>query len=771
MKRRNRKVMQLLIALVVLVMISGCGNPPPMDSESEPNTESTSVEPTGPSAPVEEESADGSDSMFDEQLASQLQSALEAAVASPDTNWPGAVLHISSPDLGEWTGAAGLGDPGTNTAMRPNDKFRGGSITKPFVSVLILQMAEEGLLSLDDTLPMVLPESVTSKLVDSDKITIRMLLNHSAGLPDFMDTAGPEIIANLDKVWTANEFFDFAATQEPWFAPGEAQAYSNTDYLVLGMVIEESGGRTWREELRARIFEPLQLENTLLPEPEETTIPGDFAHGYADLGGGPMDMSEIATASVVGAAGGASMVTNAEDMARFVSAVAASELFQESETLEEMVTPLDMKLDTPLGDTVPGYSLGLMHADFGGGIKGIGHSGDTPGYHTFAFYFPGQKLTISGAVNSDDYEAGFVQLIPRALEVLAPGYVMAEPSDLEQSVAAVTPPIVDAEGNEIPGSIAAIEMVTLNGFEQAITLRGVDATNPVLLFLHGGPGVPSSPWATWNNFQAELEQNFVVVHWDQRGVGKSFSEDLTADDMHMENFTADVLELTDLLRQNFGQEKIFLWGHSWGSALGFETLRIDAEPFHAYIASGVRPDWHSTQIMGYEWALEQAQQAGDSEAIQALEALDPFDPANLEHVGVRGEYLSRYLGGDFRTEGHEDAYLNYVLSGQSPEYPPAAIENTMAGIDFTRRTILLEAMQSGYDLFEDFPVSPIPVYFMAGRYDYETPAELAESYYNFLEAPVKNFTWFENSAHNIMYDEPDKTNQEVIRIAGEVLNP
>ena len=95
----------------------------------------------------------------------------------------------------------------------------------------------------------------------------------------------------------------------------------------------------------------------------------------------------------------------------------------------------------------------------------------------------------------------------------------------------------------------------------------------------------------------------------------------------------------------------------------------------------------------------------------------------------------------------------------------------MAGLDFTRQTLGLEILQSGYDLFRDFPASPIPVYFFAGRHDHETPGELAEEYYNALEAPAKDFIWFENSAHDMMYDEPDNTNRELIRIANEVLKP
>ena len=349
--------------------------------------------------------------------------------------------------------------------------------------------------------------------------------------------------------------------------------------------------------------------------------------------------------------------------------------------------------------------------------------------------------------------------------------MMSGGAQQEASAVAFTPPITDAEGDEIPGSIAAIETVTLGGVEQTVTLRGVDTSNPVLLFLHGGPGVPSSPWVSWNNFQAELEANFVVVHWDQRGAGKSFSEDLTPEDMRLEHFVSDTLALTDILRERFEQDKIFLWGHSWGSGLGFETLRVNAEPYYAYIASAVRPDWNSTQTMGYEWVLEQARQANDNEAIQALESIQPFDPTDPDHVGMRGQFLSQYLVGDFHTEGLEEAWLNYVLSDMSPEYPSAYIDQTLAGIDFSLQTIGLEVITSGYDHFRDFPVSTIPVFFLHGRYDYECPGELAEAYYNSLEAPTKSFSWFENSAHDIYYDEPDKFNQEMIRIANETLNP
>ena len=281
--------------------------------------------------------------------------------------------------------------------------------------------------------------------------------------------------------------------------------------------------------------------------------------------------------------------------------------------------------------------------------------------------------------------------------------------------------------------------------------------------------MPSSPWATWNDYYADLEQNFVLVHWDQRGAGKSYSKSLTAEDMYLENFVSDALELTDILRERFNQDKIFLWGHSWGSGLGFETLRVNAEPYYAYLASAVRPDWDSTNQMGYEKVLEMAREANDAEAIEALEAIQPFDPRNMDHLQVKNEWLSHFRLGDFYTEGLEEAWLNYARSGHSPEYPRATIRPTLKGMEFTRQTIYLEVVNTGYDHAKDFAVSTIPVHFFHGRYDYQCPGELAEAYYSALEAPVKSFTWFENSAHDVFYDEPDKFSQEVIRIANETL--
>lgn len=361
----------------------------------------------------------------DQELAHKLQAALEEAVASADTRWPGAVLYVRAPALGAWSGAAGLGEVATNTAMRPHDRFRAGSLTKPFIATVTLQLVEEGHFALDDAIAGLLPERVAAKFPAGDRMTVRMLLNHTSGLPDFMDAVGPELIANPGKVWGEEEFLDYAAAQEPWFAPGEAQYYSNTGYTLLGLIIQEATGQPWRDEVRRRIFEPLGLEDTLLPAPEETAIPGDHAHGYGDFGAGLVDATEAATASIVGAAGGQSLITNAPDLATFLDALLAGRLFQKSETLDEMLAFVPFAPEHPLSVILTGYGLGLEQASYGEGLSAIGHSGDTVGgYSSFVFHSPEQAITIAGAVNALDPAAGYAQLMPRVLEVLAPGYTM-----------------------------------------------------------------------------------------------------------------------------------------------------------------------------------------------------------------------------------------------------------------------------------------------------------------------------------------------------------
>ncbi len=357
--------------------------------------------------------------VFDEQLASQLQTVLENAVDSPETKFPGALLYVSSPELGTWIGAAGLGNIETSTAMRPDDKFRAGSIMKTFISVVVLQLVEEGRFSLDDPMPAVLPESISGRFSDSDKITVRMLLNHTSGIADWVsDAVHAEIAANPQKIWEIDEILDLAAVQEPSFAPGEDYKYSNTEYNLLGLVIEHATERSWRDEVRERVVEALNLESTYLPEPGDLSITGNHARGYQSVNGQFVDLTEV-DPSMAGAAGGHALVTTATDLARFLDAVLAGELFQKALTLNEMLS----FVDAPDEHGVPYYyGLAMEKYVFPGDLEMIGHAGSTAGFASVVSYLPAQNITVEATANAMDLGSVYFQILLPALETLIPEF-------------------------------------------------------------------------------------------------------------------------------------------------------------------------------------------------------------------------------------------------------------------------------------------------------------------------------------------------------------
>jgi pimeloyl-ACP methyl ester carboxylesterase len=325
--------------------------------------------------------------------------------------------------------------------------------------------------------------------------------------------------------------------------------------------------------------------------------------------------------------------------------------------------------------------------------------------------------------------------------------------------AATTPPIVDQDGVPVGKGIASFEKVMLGGVEQTILIRTHDPANPVLLYLHGGPGSPEMPVVV--HFNQELEKHFVVVNWDQRGAGKSFSAKIPEESFTIDQFVEDTHQLVTWLKQRFDQEKIFLVGHSWGSLLGMTVVQKYPEDFHAYVGAGQIADLQRNEQLSYEYVLKQARQRDHKKAIKQLEKIGY--PENGEYKdGLKGTIIQRKWLTKFGGFLYGESSMNPIIRvyGRSPEYTFLDMIRFMKG---SRRSLLCLVDEIlDINLIEQVPAVEVPVYFVIGRFDYTTPFVLAEEYFDHLQAPYKEFIWFENSAHSPPFEEPGTFNRLMI---------
>jgi D-alanyl-D-alanine carboxypeptidase len=216
--------------------------------------------------------------------ADALQTAVETFME--DTGFPGAVVLVAMPDRETWTGAFGIADREAGTPMRTDMRLRVGSVTKTFTATVVLQLVDEGRLSLDDTLAALLPDA--ADLPHAEAITLRQILNMRSGVFNYTEHPGlfGTVPGNEDRVWTPAELVDIARQHDAYFAPGSDFHYSNTNYILLEMIVERATGNAFGDELRRRVLDPLGLTATTLPTTPD--MPEPFAHGY---GGDPALMN------------------------------------------------------------------------------------------------------------------------------------------------------------------------------------------------------------------------------------------------------------------------------------------------------------------------------------------------------------------------------------------------------------------------------------------------------------------------------------------------
>ncbi len=322
-----------------------------------------------------------------------------------------------------------------------------------------------------------------------------------------------------------------------------------------------------------------------------------------------------------------------------------------------------------------------------------------------------------------------------------------------------TTPFKDSSGSIIPGSIAALEKVELGGMEQWILIRGISIENPVLLWLHGGPGAAQMPTA--RHFNANLESEFIVVHWDQRGAGKSNSAEFDDRTMTVDRFITDTVELTSYLKDHFGREKIYLLGHSWGSQIGILAASANQEDYYAYIGVSQLVDPHRSQELAYLWLSDEIKNSGNEKDLARLNRLGP--PRYLAH----NDYVE-FAGLIDRYGGNMDVdFANLVwIALQSPEYKVRDYYAWLRGA--TRGSGPMWEESQAFNLFALVPSIEIPVYFFSGFRDRNTPLSLVEEYLIYLDAPAgKELITFENSAHTPFMAEPEAFFQGLKRVKQE----
>ncbi len=305
---------------------------------------------------------------------------------------------------------------------------------------------------------------------------------------------------------------------------------------------------------------------------------------------------------------------------------------------------------------------------------------------------------------------------------------------------ASTPPILDANGKPLPGSIATMEQVTLNGSQQWITVRGKNVHNPILLYLGiGGPGAGGLP----NNAMslAALEEHFVVVNWDQPGTGKSYNT-VPISTLTPQRFVDDAHALVQMLRTRFHQQKVYVLGDSWGTIPGIWLVQKYPNLFYAFVGRGQMVNTTENDIMGYEFAMKYATDHGDTRTVETLRRNGPppyvGDGMALKYLAYL-DILNSYMG----SPGYA---LSLPLAAEvTPEYGLVDKFNFLRGL-YEEFTAVYPQLRD-LDFTKQAASLQVPVYFFVGRKDVNAMAVLVERYYNVLRAPHKELIWFEHSGH------------------------
>ncbi|AIK35705.1 beta-lactamase family protein [Bacillus pseudomycoides] len=291
-----------------------------------------------------------------------------------------------------WGYAAGIANLSTKKPMKTDFRFRIGSVTKTFTATVVLQLAGENRLNLDDSIEKWLPGVIQGNGYDGNQITIRQILNHTSGIAEYLRSKDVDMM-NTKKTYTAEELVKIGLSLPPDFAPGKGWSYSDTGYVLLGILIEKVTGNSYAEEIENRIIEPLELSNTFLPG-NSSVIPGtNHARGYVQPDGAS-ELKDVTYYNPSIASSAGDMISTADDLNKFFSYLLSGKLLKEQQ-LKQMLTTV------PTGSAeISGYGLGIYETKLPNGVSIWGHTGSIPGFVTLVGGTLGGKHTLAVNLNS-----------------------------------------------------------------------------------------------------------------------------------------------------------------------------------------------------------------------------------------------------------------------------------------------------------------------------------------------------------------------------------
>lgn len=322
---------------------------------------------------------------------------------------------------------------------------------------------------------------------------------------------------------------------------------------------------------------------------------------------------------------------------------------------------------------------------------------------------------------------------------------------------------------QTPNGIDEGEYVTIGGIQQFLYHRGENKDHPVLLFLHGGPGSPMLPFA--QDFQFPWEEKVTVVHWEQRNSGKTFF----ANDPHkvtptttIEQALQDTYEVVSYLQKKYNNERILLLGHSWGSVLGSLFTLQYPKMVQAYIGVGQVVNMFENERIGYEKALECSRQAKNRKDISTLQALSPYPEHQFSDDLIKKLMKLRKLQGKYKLAMQPSPQLIMsVLS--SPFYSLKDIKYMlMSDVLQVKQRAILEYLFKSYDLNIETLDYQVPVFYIHGENDWQTPYSLARTYFDRINAPMKHFYSIANAGHATMLDQKELFNEALFDIIDQI---